>query len=188
MNATKWMSAVVWLAVGMTVAGCEEPPVPPTYGDYELRDALTKIEAVCEGSRGAREGQAHHVYREMRSVTAGMTNDELLLELYRIYTGKSPRWRATVQGEINSCDVARVVLAERLAPGAHEDTPRLLVGLLMDRKIELVPEAERALARAITTCGRPCLPHLKVIPGDHSRADLVHKLIGHIERGEAYQP
>ncbi len=182
-------TTLIMTALGLALVacvGCEPVGKPPSFSDHELNQAVTRIDKVCDLSRGATREQTHYVYREMRSATSDLTNQDLLLELFRIYTGKTAAWRGSVHGEVNAYDVARIVLVDRVDPYLNEDIPRILVEMLTDRRIEIGPDGERTLGRAITDCGDPCLPELKAVPGDHARRPFVDTLIDYIERGEIY--
>lgn len=185
MKTTTLIVTAMGLAL-VACVGCEPVAKPPSYSDHELQQAITKIDKVCDLSRGATQEQTHYVYREMRSATENITNQDLLLELFHIYTGKTDMWRGSVHGEVNVYDVARIVLIDQTDPHINKDIPRTLVEMLKDRRIELGPDGERALGRAITDCGYPCVSELQAVPGEHPRRPFADTLIATIERGEIY--
>lgn len=89
-------------------------------------------------------------------------------------TGENPFW------------IARIQIVEQLGGLKTEEAARVLVDLFNSDKIGWDGEMSLNLCRAISVCGRPCLPFLLESSG--ARAPLAKTLIAYIEDGRVYGP
>ncbi|MHC4561651.1 MAG: hypothetical protein ACYS8X_02645 [Planctomycetota bacterium] len=177
-----YLAALVAVTMGILCSGCGEPAgLGPRLDESAVRDAMAEIDAVCSNARGVTHQGSAAVYKQMRSAVGEGNDGELLLHLYQVYTARSGTWRAIAYDEINPFDVARVVLAERLAAIRHPDSPALLVDLLTDVQVDLQGETLNALSKAIMSLGRPCLSKLRAVPITHPRRKAADSLIDEIE-------
>jgi len=168
--------------------GCEPEVEEPSFTEAELYESMGRIDQVCGQARAVSTTEAPLVYEEIRKATTDAEHPDLVLKLYRIYTGRSPRWRASSPEQINCWDVTRIVLAEKLGRMGHPEAPVVLTDLMFDRSVELTPTGEQTLSQAITAFGEPCLVHLQTVPATHPQRERADRLIREIERSRDNGP
>ena len=184
-NATGW---VLTILLALTLVGCPPPAEDgPTPAETEtLADAQGRFDALCAQAKQVTLDQTAEVYAEFRKAGLDITDAEVALELFRVYTARTSSWRAIVVDEINPFDMARVVLGERLAEFKHAESPQLLVNMLTDMQFELRGAMKDALGRSLTTLGPAALPFLRTVPVTHHRRAFADELIAHIQTGTIY--
>ena len=189
-NATGVWALTILLT--LTLVGC--PPAAEEEGgevdaDVDVQtvaDAQGRFDALCARAKQVTLDQTAEVYAEFRKAGLEVTEAEVALELFRIYTARTSGWRAIVVDEINPFDMARVVLGERLAEFKHAESPQLLVNMLTDMQFELRGAMKEALGRSLTTLGPAALPFLRTVPVTHHRRAFADELIAAIQAGTIY--
>ena len=183
---------VLTILLALTLCGCPPPaeeegdPVEADVHVQTLAEAQGRFDALCAQAKQVTLDQTAEVYAEFRKAGLAVTEDEVALELFRIYTARTSGWRAIVVDEINPFDMARVVLGERLAEFKHAESPQLLVNMLTEMQFELRGAMKEALGRSLTMLGPAALPFLRTVPVTHHRRAFADELIAAIQAGTIY--